>query len=166
MLQIKMQPSIKTIPEKKLIGKRVTINFMDDKTFDLWRSFISRRNEIKNNINADFISMRIYDTSYSFENFNPTANFDKWATIEVSDFEEIPTEMETFIISGGLYAVFNYKGLNTDTRIFDYIYGDWLLNNSEYMLDDRPHFEVMGSKYKNNDPDSEEEIWVPVRLKT
>ncbi|MEN9524835.1 MAG: hypothetical protein RLZZ256_219, partial [Bacteroidota bacterium] len=32
-----------------------------------------------------------------------------------------------------------------------------------YLLDERPHVEVMGSKYKNNDPASEEDIWIPIR---
>jgi predicted transcriptional regulator YdeE len=31
--------------------------------------------------------------------------------------------------------------------------------------DDRPHFEVLGKNYKNNDPVSEEEIWIPVRAR-
>jgi hypothetical protein len=31
-------------------------------------------------------------------------------------------------------------------------------------LDDRPHFEVLGSKYRNNDPESEEETWIPTKL--
>jgi AraC family transcriptional regulator len=34
---------------------------------------------------------------------------------------------------------------------------------SGYELDDRPHFEILGERYKNNDPDSEEELWFPVR---
>lgn len=28
------------------------------------------------------------------------------------------------------------------------------LPNSDYLLDDRPHFELLGDKYKNNDPNS------------
>jgi len=32
-------------------------------------------------------------------------------------------------------------------------------------LDNRPHFEVLGEKYKNGDPESEEEIWIPVKEK-
>lgn len=160
-----MQPRIKTIPEKKLIGKRVTMNFMENKTFELWKSFMPRRKEIKNNVNADLISMRVYDSSYCFKKFDPVAHFYKWASIEVSGFEEMPPEMETFTIPGGLYAVFDYKGLNTDTHIYDYIYGVWINTNLEYELDNRPHFEVMGEKYKNNDPDSEEEIWIPIKSK-
>ncbi|MGZ3847072.1 MAG: GyrI-like domain-containing protein, partial [Flavisolibacter sp.] len=77
---------------------------------------------------------------------------------------DVPEGMESFVLNGGLYAVFDYQGLNTDNRIFIYIFRDWL-PNSEYELDDRPQFEVLGEKYKNNDPDSQEEIWIPVKLK-
>jgi predicted transcriptional regulator YdeE len=36
---------------------------------------------------------------------------------------------------------------------------------TEKKIDNRPHFEVLGDKYKNNDPSSEEEIWIPIRKK-
>jgi len=45
--------------------------------------------------------------------------------------------------------------LNTDNRI--YIFSDWL-PKSDYELDEKPHFEILGEKYKNDDPNSEEEI--------
>ena len=70
--------------------------------------------------------------------------------------------METFDLPGGLYAVFDYKGLSTDTAIFNYIFNSWL-PASRFHLDDRPHFEILGDKYKNGLPDSEEEIWIPIR---
>jgi len=72
--------------------------------------------------------------------------------------------METFVLPGGLYAVFDYKGLSTDNSIFQYIFENWL-PNSDYILDNRAHFEVLGDKYKNNDPTSEEEIWIPIKAK-
>jgi hypothetical protein len=31
------------------------------------------------------------------------------------------------------------------------------------MLDNRPHFEILGEKYKNADPDSEEDVYIPVK---
>lgn len=89
--------------------------------------------------------------------FKPTNEFERWATVEVSDFDNVPNEMETFVLPSGLYAVFDYKGLSTDNSIFQYILGTWL-PSSDYVLDNRPHFEVLGDKYKNNDPTSEEEI--------
>jgi AraC family transcriptional regulator len=99
-----------------------------------------------------------------FADFKPTNEFERWATVEVADFDNVPNEMETFVLPSGLYAVFDYKGLSTDNSIFQYILGMWL-PSSDYVLDNRPHFEVLGDKYKNNDPTSEEEIWIPIRPK-
>lgn len=157
-----MEPFIKTIPEKKLIGKRLSMSLADNKTFSLWQSFIPRRKEIINALNSDLISMQVYDRPLEVSNMNQT--FDKWAVVEVLSFDTIPNDMETFVLPKGLYAVFHYKGLSTDTSIFQYIFGSWL-PNSNYELDHRPHFEVMGDKYKNNDPNSEEDIWIPIKLK-
>lgn len=70
----------------------------------------------------------------------------------------------SFVLPGGLYTIFDYKGLNTDTRIFICIFKEWL-PNSNYVLDGRPHFEILGKKYKNNDPESEEKIWIPIKPK-
>jgi len=107
--------------------------------------------------------MQVYTPTY-FTDFSPTKEFEKWAAMEVSDFENVPNEMETFTLAGGLYAVFDYKGSSTDSTIFHHIFGTWL-PNSDYVLDNRPHFEVLGDKYKNADPNSEEEIWIPIRHK-
>jgi AraC family transcriptional regulator len=74
--------------------------------------------------------------------------------------------MEKFILPAGAYAVFLHKGgPATGQQTFQYIFGTWF-PQSEYRLDDRPHFEILGEKYSNTSPDSEEEIWIPVRLKT
>jgi len=158
-----MKPRIETLTEKKLIGKRLTMTFSENKTFDLWHSFMPRRKEIENNIGNDLYSIKVYEPSY-FDNFNPNAVFEKWAAIEVSDFDKIPRKMKTFILKGGLYAVFTYKGFSSDNSVFQYIFTKWL-PNSEYLLDDRPHFEILGDKYKNHDINSEEEIWIPIKEK-
>ncbi|MGC4129904.1 MAG: GyrI-like domain-containing protein [Bergeyella sp.] len=158
-----MIPKIEILNEKKLVGKRLTMSFADYKAGELWKSFMPVRKEIANNLTDDLISMSVYNSTY-FSDFKPTNEFEKWAVVEVSHFDNVPKEMETFVLSGGLYAVFNYKGLNTDNSIFQYILGTWL-PNSDYILDDRPHFEILGDKYKNNDPTSEEEIWTPIKPK-
>lgn len=158
-----MEPRIEVSNEKKLVGKRLAMSLSDNKTGELWRSFMPRHKEITHNLTNDFISMAIYEPRY-FADFKPTNSFEKWATIEVADFEQVPNEMETFTLKAGLYAVFDYKGSSTAASFFQYIFGVWL-PNSIYVLDDRPHFEVLGAKYKNADPDSEEEIWIPIRTK-
>ncbi|HLT33108.1 MAG TPA: GyrI-like domain-containing protein, partial [Aquaticitalea sp.] len=57
----------------------------------------------------------------------------------------------------------NFRTLGSNLKFtYQYIYGQWI-PNSEYELDDRPHFALMGEKYK--DPESEEEFWIPIRKK-
>jgi AraC family transcriptional regulator len=158
-----MTPRIENLTEKKLIGKRLTMSLANNRTGDLWQNFMSKRREISNTVSNDLISMQVYKPTH-FTDFKPTNEFEKWATVEVTNFEIVPTDMETFTLTGGLYAVFDYKGSSSDPSIFQYIFGTWL-PSADYFLDDRPHFEVLGDKYKNNDPNSEEEIWIPIRQK-
>lgn len=159
-----MLPQIKTITSIKLIGQSLTMTFANNKTYELWRGFMTRRKEIINTVSADLFSIQVYDSAFDFKNFNPNTFFTKWAALEVANFDSVPDGMETYTLPGGLYAVFNYKGLSSDTLIFEYIYGTWI-PNSEFELDNRPHFEILGEKYKNNDPNSEEEIWIPIKWK-
>ena len=160
-----MHPRIEILPEKKLVGKRMKMSFTNNKTGELWKGFMQRRKEIKNNLTADLFSMQIYDNSYNFVKFNPDTIFEKWAAVEVCDFNNIPEDMESFTLSGGLYAVFLHRGdASTGPATFRHIFGTWL-PNSEYSLDNRPHFEILGEKYKNEDPDSEEDIWIPIKIK-
>jgi len=142
----------------------MTMSYADYRIGELWGSFMPRRKEIKNNLTSDLISLVVYPMSH-FVNFKPTNEFEKWALVEVENFDEVPNEMETYNLPSGLYAVFTYKGSSSGASdFFQYIYGEWV-PNSNYILDDRAHFEVLGEKYKNNDPSSEEEIWIPIKAK-
>jgi AraC family transcriptional regulator len=158
----RMEPRIESLIEKKLVGKRIRMSFSNNKTFELWRNFMPGRKEITNPIGTELYSAEVYSSTY-FEKFNPDSEFDKWAAIEVSDYDSVPPEMETITFPAGLYAVFLHKGpASTGPVTYQYIFGTWL-PGSDFLLDDRPHFAVMGEKYKSDDPDSEEEIWIPVK---
>lgn len=135
------------------------MSFSNNKTGLLWQQFMPKRREIANKLNSDLISLQWYPTDFDF---GPATEFEKWAAVEVSEVGQIPDGMEMFVLPAGLYAVFQYKGSSIDTRIFQYIFSEWLPGSS-YQLDNRPHFEVLGEKYKNASPDSEEEIWIPIR---
>lgn len=157
-----MTPTIQTIREKKLIGKYITMSLVNNKTFVLWKSFMPVRNQIKDTVGSDLYSMQVYDENY-FQSFDPAAEFKKWAALEVKGFDVVPEGMETYVLSEGKYAVFYYIGNpENGAEVFGYIFKEWL-PNSGYELDNRPHFEVLGSKYKNGDPASEEEIWIPIK---
>jgi AraC family transcriptional regulator len=158
-----MKPRIETLPEKKLIGKSLRMSLSNNKTAELWRSFMPQRKTIKNSVCSDLYSIQIYDKSLDFKDFNPQTEFTKCAMIEISDFEDIPEKMETRILNGGLYAVFVHKGMAIDfPKTSQYIFGQWL-PNSDYKLDQREHFELLGPKYNPTDENSIEEVWIPIK---
>ena len=156
-----MQPEIKTIGSKKLLGICIEMSLANNRTSELWRSFMPRLSEIETRVGSELYSLQVYDQDY-FSHFSPMNEFEKWALVEVKNFSVIPDEMEPFELPGGLYAVFQHKGMGTE--IFQYIFSEWL-PKSEFQLDDRPHFEILGEKYKQGSADSEEEIWIPVIAK-
>lgn len=159
-----MEPRIEIAAEKKLVGKRLTMSYADYKIGELWSSFMPKRKEVMNSLSNDLLSLVIYKPNH-FVDFKLTNEFERWAAVEVEDFVNVPDELETFVLPSGLYAVFNYRGSSTDSASFyQQIFTKWL-PNSDYILDTRPHFEVLGVKYKNNDPASEEEIWIPIKIK-
>jgi AraC family transcriptional regulator len=160
-----MQPRIEILTEKKLVGKRIRTNISNNKTFELWQSFMPKRKDIKNVIGTDLFSMQVYDKGLDFKDFTVETEYEKWAAAEVSDFVFLPDGMESFILPGGLYAVFNYKGNPNDfSGTWLYIFRTWL-PSSDFILDNRAHFEILGEKFKRDDPDSEEEVWIPVQTK-
>lgn len=157
-----MTPQIVDLEAKTLIGQKLTMSLTKNLTGKLWAGFMPRRKEIRHAVNSDLISLQVYDGVLQLDPFDPSKVFTKWAAVEVNQVDEVPEGMEQFTIPAGRYAVFHYKGSSTDPSIFGYIFGTWL-PASGYQLDDRPHFEVLGEKYKNNDPSSEEDIWIPIK---
>lgn len=159
-----MDSRIETLTGKKLIGKHITMSFVENKTFQLWSSFMPERKKIRNSIDSNLYSLEVFPEGY-FNNFDPKNTFEKWAAVEVSDLNEIPAGMESLLIPDGLYAVFIHKGPSTEAeKSYRFIFTEWL-PDSKYFVDDRPHFAIMTENYKKDDPDSEEEIWIPVKNK-
>ena len=156
-----MEVRIEILPSKKMVGCRVMTSLNNDKTYQAWRSFMPMRKLVQRQVNSVLVSLSVYDADY-FSDINIDSAFEKWALVEVSEYENIPEGMETFDLPGGLYAVFDYKGSSTDTAIYYHILNEWL-PASRFQLDDRPHFEILGENYRNDDSDSEEEIWIPIK---
>jgi len=164
--KINMEPRIITITSKKLVGRKLRMSAINDHTVELWQLFMPKRNEITETANKFLYSVQMFDSEKYFDRFSPELEFDKWAAVEVMEFNELPKGMETLVISEGLYAVFDYKGpANAALPFFQYIFETWI-PSSEFAVDKRPHFALMGEKYRGNSPESEEEIWVPVKMKS
>ena len=152
-------PSIITLSETLLVGKHLEMSLQQDQTAALWGSFGPLIKTISNRLDTYRYSLQEYPAHY-FDQFNPALTFKKWALVAVKDHTNVPEACEKFTIPDGGYAVFHHKG--NDIRIFQYIYSHWL-PSSGFTLDQRPHFELLGEKYKNGDPASEEDIYIPIR---
>lgn len=155
-----LQPSIVDISVKIIAGIKMEMTLSENRTGELWQKFMPLKNTIPHSVGLDLVSMANYPSDF-FSAFNPTALFTKIAGVEVSQTNMENMRYECFEIPAGQYAMFLYKGLNTDPSIFQYIFNDWI-PKSDYVVAHRPHFEILGKGYKNNDPNSEEEIWIPI----
>jgi AraC family transcriptional regulator len=161
---MELQPQIETIEEIKLIGKRLRMSFSENKTPEMWRRFMPRRKEILDVASEKLFSVEVYPPNF-FDRFDPHALFEKWAAVEVTHFNHVPTGMEMLTIPSGLYAIFLHKGAaNEAERTYRYIFEEWL-PTSGYILDARPHFAVMDERYKGDDPNSQEDIYIPIKTK-
>ncbi len=158
-----MEPRIETIEPKKLVGMHMEMSLANNRTPELWRTFMPRRGEVKNRVDSNYISMQVYGENR--ENlFAPTATFEKWAVVEVSTDKDIPDKMESYSLRGGKYAVFIHNGpASAAPKTMRYIFESWL-PASEYECDNREHFEILPENYNPMDPEAREEIWIPIRI--
>ena len=148
-----LEPRIVEKEEMKIVG---CVSYGGD-IGELWHVFMTNEKAIQHAIPGVGYELHVFPEG--------AAKYHIMVGVEVDSFNDQPLETFAKTIPGGLYAVFLYKGATKDARAtFQYIFGTWL-PNSEYSLDNRPHFEVLGEKYKNDDPASEEDIWIPIRFR-
>lgn len=159
-------PRIITLPPKRLIGMRVRMTMAEPRTTELWRGFMPRRKEIAPAVGTDLFSLQVYAPHFQLQHFTPQTTFDRWAAVEVPEHATVPAGMEELALTGGQYAVFLHQGpASAGPRTFGFIYGVWA-PAAPYRIDNtRPHFEVLGPKYKHEDPSSEEDVFIPIAPK-
>ncbi|HAH49885.1 MAG TPA: GyrI-like domain-containing protein [Balneola sp.] len=159
-----MDPEIKILPPKKLIGMSIDTSLTEYGAPGLWQRFMPRVKSIENKVGSEKYSIQIYDNLFSYSDFHPKLIFKYWAATEVQSFESVPKEMEALELPGGKYAVFTHKGTMAGfQKTLNFIHLKWL-PDSEFELDHRPHFEVLDDRYLGpNNPESIEEVWIPIK---
>ncbi|MCA9740580.1 MAG: GyrI-like domain-containing protein [Deferribacteres bacterium] len=158
-----MKPKITTIEPRKLVGMHMQMTLADDQTAALWQRFMRRRDEINNRANQLYVSMQIF-TEVPDLSFSPDTPFEKWAAVEVTTYHDIPAGMASHTLQGGQYAVFIHRGpAAAYPKTAQFIFGVWL-PSSGYQLDEREHFDLMEADYRPDNPNAEEEIWVPIKV--
>lgn len=156
-------PRIENLVSKRLIGKYLSMSLTANKTPALFKSFMPMRKQLAAEDDHRTYEVLLYPPDY-FTAFNPNTTFEKWVAVEGQEDQPVSEDMSTLNLPAGLYASFLYRGNSADQQIYQYIFREWL-PSSGYLLDTRPHFNVLTEKTKLNNPDSEEEIWIPIRTK-
>lgn len=162
---INMQPVIKDIEEKKVIG--VGAHFISTLSPDhtnekvipkLWDHYNQRRSEIKSRVSEIDLGVCLEPPE---KKSHPDECFYTAGT-EVRSFEDVPSGMNCIIIPAGRYAVFTHKGdLNSLPMTMKYIYGSWLPKFGG-RLREAPDFEVYDKRFKPDSKDSEFDIYIPI----
>lgn len=157
-------PEIVEMEPKKLVGISLHTSLADDKTALLWKRFMKYKKNITNAKSDDLFSVQVYDEGFMSGQFNSQSVYEKWAALEVEDYSDLQENMKGLKLPGGLYAVFTHEGTSKEfAETAKFIFDEWI-PASEYSLDNRPHFEVLGEEYKGpENPDSKEKIWIPIK---
>ena len=157
-------PEIIEMESKKLVGISLHTSLADDKTALLWKRFMKKKDDISNKKRNDLFSVQVYDEGFISGHFNSQSVFEKWAAVEVEDYSGIDKGLKGLKLPEGLYAVFTHEGTSNEfAETAKFIFEEWI-PSSEYIIDDRPHFEVLGKEYKGpEDPASKEKIWIPIK---
>lgn len=154
-----MNPKIVTITAKHLVGMSSAMKQNEyHKIPQLWQRFMPQKRNIVKLLNQELLAVQVYENMLDFDK-----PFKIYAAAEVSNSDNLPDDMEAFTIPKGEYAVFLHKGMNA-AKTYQDIMTKWL-PQSGYAIDDRPHFQIMGAKYKNGSENSEEDFYVPIKLK-
>lgn len=157
-----MQAQIVLLPPMRLGGYKMEMSYLANTTGQLWGRFMPQRKHIVLPADNDLYSVSVYPKDF-FEGMQPGRLFEKRATVKLSEETVLLPDMEVWDMPGGLYAVFRHVGSHNDLSTIEYIFREWLPQNGLYALDHRPHFEILGAKYKQGDPASEEDIYIPVK---
>lgn len=152
-------------PAFQITGHAVKQSFAQDRTFELWSGFMPVRHQVCADADAPLVSLQRYPTNFSFAPPDLETSFEKWAGCITPDGFQAADGFETLHIPSGTYAVFLHRGpASGAARTFGYIFSQWL-PDSGYEIDVRPHFEILDKRYKHNQPDSEEEVFIPIKLR-
>ena len=89
-----MKPRIVELSDKKLVGHSLKMSLANNRTFNLWSGFMPLKRHITNAVGSDLYSVQVYEKFSDTENFNPDTEFEKWATVEVSEYMDYAADFK------------------------------------------------------------------------
>lgn len=152
-----MVPKIVEKPGFKVIGLRYFGKNEQGEIPALWSDLMGRAGEIK-------------DKSQSMESYglmgmmDKEGNFEYIACTPVDRVSEIPEGMVAREINNAKYLVFTHVGdAEKMKETYNFVYNKYCPQCDEDIRYDTYHFELYDERFKNFAPDSEFDIYVPIR---
>jgi AraC family transcriptional regulator len=144
---------VEVAPEQNEVGK-------------LWTRFStywdSHREAFKHEVNTS-VGWELHITTDEYEE---TKEYYVMVGIEVSRIEDLPAPIFAKVLPAGQYAVFTLKGEQMTSNWGDAIYKEWLPSSAYEEATGCTIERYDEDRFKGwGDPDSEVEIWVPVKAK-
>ena len=148
-----------------LIGLYATTSLAGAGTPALWRNFGPRIKEIGNRADDWRYSLRVYPADLSLDRLTPDTEYREWAAVAVQEGTPVPDGLESLELAGGLYVRCLHRGLPGEIgNTVNFLFGQWLPTSGYDVDNSRPHFERMAPDYRPDDPEAQEEMYVPLRV--
>ena len=165
MLSMEPNVTILSLPPITLVGVSQETSLAAAETPALWREFGPRIREIGERADDWRYSLRQYPTGLSLHHLTPETRYIEWAAVAVASGARIPAGLETLLLTGGLYVRCLHRGLPGEIGdTVNYLFGQWLPTSGYDVDNARPHFERMAPDYRPDDPDAQEEMYVPLQV--
>ena len=155
---ITMEPKIVELGEMKIVGLRYFGDNKNQEIAQVWQMFNKRIDAIKNQDNKCVIGYCAPGPEGEDK-----SKFEYVCSAVVDKVEDVPEGMVTRTIPPHKYAVFTHRGsLETLKQTYNYIYATWFPKSGLEMADNID-FEWYDDRFKDFSPDSEFDIYVPIK---
>lgn len=152
-----MEPEIVILKEQKLYGLALDMSLVQNTTHQLFQDLMTIRSQ-KELHPIPVFDIKIYPDNY-FEAFNPNQIFTKWVAIDLTSTAD-QEQLHPIHLPAGKYAKFSNPYEFGNPQIYQDILQKWL-PNSNFQLDNRPHFDVFLPQ--KDRAHIKEEIYIPIK---
>lgn len=148
-----------TLEKSTFLGFPTETSLLEDQTALVFKQLMIWRKDSEEHRAQPVYDIKVYPEAY-FSSFNPSRSFTKWAAVLQKDKMQVE-ELQSYVVDKGLYLCFTCEG-HVSAQFFQELYSSWL-PQSEYELDDRPHFDKLWPDPAQRGAVIKEEIYIPVK---
>ena len=147
------------LEKSTFMGFSTETSLLENQTALVFKQLMIWRKDSDEHRAQPVYDIKVYPEAY-FSSFNPSRSFTKWAAVQQQNTKQIDG-LQSYDVDNGLYLCFTCEG-SVSAQFFQELYTSWL-PQSEYELDDRPHFDKIWPDSAQRGAVLKEEIYIPVK---